>query len=421
MNEIVELMNGLEVTDFFSNPRARRRPIYDLPAGLGLGPAREASRLISACPAHVPTPLISLDKAAEAAGLAAIYYKDEGARFGLKSFKSLGGAYAVGRLMQRLIVADSGQELEFGEIIRGAAKEFVAACCVATASAGNHGRAVAAGARLFGCRAVIFLSEGVSPDREQAVRDLGAEVIRVPGTYDDAVLAADETSQQKGWHLVSDASSPEYEEIPRDVMAGYGVIMNEIEAQLPEAGEPGLAALTHVFLQVGVGTFASALAAYLGQRLGADRPQIIVVEPSNASCLFAAVQAGQLQKVYGALETMMGGLACAEAASLAFEVLSELGDHYMTLEDQGVVPLMRALALEQLGPKVEAGESGVAGLMGLLALAGDRELGPLAGLDGQSKALVIGTEGASDAKIYRQLTGLAPRLEADPFKEMTDQ
>lgn len=419
MSEFTDLFGNLEITDFLSNPRARRTPHYDLPAGLGLAPAQEVSRLISACPAYAPTPLYSLDAAAKAAGLGAIHYKDEGARFGLKSFKSLGGAYAVGRLMQRLISADSGQELEFSEIIRGAARAFVTVRCVATASAGNHGRAVAAGARLFGCRAVIFLSEGVSQDREDAVRTLGAEVIRVPGTYDDAARQAGETCRHEGWHLVSDASSPDYEEIPRDVMAGYGVIMSEIETQLGDSEDRGLATVTHVFLQAGVGTFASSMAAWLGQRMGADRPQIIIVEPANAACLIAAIRAGRAYKVEGALETMMGGLACAEAASLAFDVLSALGDHFMSLEDDAVVPLMQALALGQLGPKIEAGESGVAGLLGLLALSADKKLGPLVGLGSDTRALVIGTEGASDPTIYRQLTGLAPRADADPFEAFT--
>ncbi|MEE8371264.1 MAG: pyridoxal-phosphate dependent enzyme, partial [Sphingomonadales bacterium] len=277
--------------------------------------------------------------------------------------------------------------------------------------------AVAAGARLFGCRAVIFLAGGVSAAREDAVLTLGAEVRRVPGIYDDASRAAIETAGSEGWHLVSDASSPDYEEIPRDVMAGYGIILSEIEAQLRELENRGLAAITHVFLQGGVGTFASAIAAPLGELLGKSRPEIIIVEPANAACLLASIRAGRRQKIPGDLQTMMGGLACAEAGSLSFAVLGQLGDHFLSLEDTYVAPLMRALANGELGPKVEAGESGVAGLLGLLALAGDLKLGPLVGLDSRSRVLVIGTEGASDPVIYRELTGLKPKPARNFFEE----
>ena len=274
---------------------------------------------------------------------------------------------------------------------------------------------MAAGARLFGCRAVIFLGDDVSPERQDAVRSLGAEVERVSGTYDDAAGAAAETCRQRGWHLVSDASSPDYEAIPSQIMAGYGVIMREVEEQLAVCEEQGLGALSHVFLQAGVGTFSAAMAACIGARLGVARPQIIIVEPSRAACLLAAVRAGRRESVKGGLETMMGGLSCALAGSLSCAVLGQLGDHFMSLDDDGVGALMRALAEGRLGPPVEAGESGVVGLMGLLALATDDKLRRVGGLDGASKILLIGTEGASDPKIYRELTGMAPRVEADPF------
>ena len=103
---------------------------------------------ISKWEGYAPTPLISLNKLSKELNLNKIYYKDESKRFNLKSFKALGGAYAVEKVTQ-------------------GNKDIV----VATATAGNHGRSVAWGARRLGLKCKIFISEFVSDARGQAMAD----------------------------------------------------------------------------------------------------------------------------------------------------------------------------------------------------------------------------------------------------------
>src|SRR5690606_34870060 len=127
---------------------------------------------------------------------------------------------------------------------------------VACATDGNHGRSVAAGARFTGCRAVIFVHEGVAAERADAIAACGAEIRRVPGVYADAVAAAAREAGARGWILVADTASPGYERIPQLVAQGYTVMVREALAALPRPP-------THAFVQAGVGGLASAVAGYL--------------------------------------------------------------------------------------------------------------------------------------------------------------
>src|SRR5690606_6698488 len=103
---------------------------------------------------------------------------------------------------------------------------------------------VAAGARILGCRSVIFVHSGVSRSRSEAI---GAdEIVRVGGNYDLSVSEAERVSAERGWLLVSDTSWPGYEEVPSLVAQGYTIIAEEALHQLARQnhGTP-----THVFLQ----------------------------------------------------------------------------------------------------------------------------------------------------------------------------
>ncbi len=337
--------------------------------------AEEACAMISAWPGYQPTPLRSLPALARDAGVGEILYKDEGLRFGLGSFKALGGAYAVQRLTAQ----------------RGGAKGLTVAC----ATDGNHGRAVAWGARTLGANAVIYLHEQVSAGREAAIRDLGAETRRVPGNYDHSVRVCAEEAERHSWTVVSDTSWPGYEAIPRDVMQGYALLALEAEAQ---GARP-----THVFVQGGVGGIAAAVLSHFWEALGAARPVLIVVEPENAACLFESARHGRPTVVGGALDTIMAGLACGEASPLAWRLLETGADAFITIPDASAAVAMRRLA--RAG--VVGGESGVAGLAGLLAL--DQPMRAALRLDGASRVLCIGTEGATDPQIYQQIVGETPR------------
>lgn len=374
MSKIVALSPGR----FLANPALDRTLAYGAAERsiLSLEGATAAHRAISAWTGYAPTPLVALGALAKTLGVAEVRYKHEGARFGLKAFKALGGAYAVDRLVAA----------------RGGADGLVVTC----ATDGNHGRAVAWGARRVGAKAVIYIHENVSEGRAAAIASFGAEVRRVPGHYDDAVAEAARAANENGWSLVSDTSWPGYEDTPRDVMQGYTVMPREVE----DAGYRP----THVFVQGGVGGLAAAVLSWRWETFGADRPAMIVVEPAAADCLFQSAWQGREATSPGDLDTIMAGLACGVPSTLAWRLLSRGADAFVSVPDDGVPAAMRLMA----DHAVAAGETGVAGLVGLRAVAASVEARAAVGLGPSSRVLLYGTEGATDPSIYREIVGRSP-------------
>ncbi len=358
---------------------------------------RRAREEIASWPGYKPTPLISLPEIAKAAHVAGVYYKDESGRFGLGSFKALGGAYAV----MRLLVAELARRnvvpnATAAELAEGKYKDATGKITVTCATDGNHGRSVAWGAQRFGARCVIFVHEHVSQGRRDAIAHYGAEIRVVPGNYDDAVRAAQQTAEKEGWFVVSDTSYPGYTEVPRDVMQGYRLMADEALAALPQPP-------THVFVQGGVGGVAAAVSAQLRARHGAGTVKLVVVEPEKAACLLASAEAGEPVTVAGELDTLMAGLACGEPSLLAWQELERGAHAFMAVPDAAAVDCMRLLARRE--PKVVAGESAVAGLAALLLLVREPFGRAALGLDEASRVLVFGTEGATDPELYAKLVG----------------
>lgn len=365
--------------------------------------AAEAQAEITRWAGYSPTPLFPLDAISRSAGVRGVYYKDEGRRFEAASFKALGGAYAVQQLLRREIGARLDTDVSLEDVRERRYADEAARITVATATDGNHGRSVAWGAGRFGCTSVIYIHREVSEGRKRAMEAYGARVVRVDGNYDDSVRRAQADAGANGWFIVSDTSYPGYTTLPRYVMAGYTVMMKEILAQLP-AGR----ALTHVFLQGGCGGLAASVAAWLWQELGGRRPRLIVVEPVQADCLYASVSSGRRVDVDIREESLMAGLSCGEVSTLAWDVVSQAVSDFVAINDDMVAPAMRLLAHGNGAPPIVAGESAVPGLAVLLAASGRGELRNALGLTGDSEVLVLGTEGATDATIYKELTGLDP-------------
>ncbi|MGC9368353.1 MAG: diaminopropionate ammonia-lyase [Paracoccaceae bacterium] len=364
----------------------------------GLAAARAT---ISGWPGYAPTPLVALPGLAAELGVAALHYKDEGGRFGLGSFKALGGAYAVARLLQSELSKALGHAVSMDEVTGRAYPDEAARITVCCATDGNHGRSVAWGAQNFGCNCVIFIHATVSEARKMAIEAYGAEVRRCTGNYDDSVREAQETATREGWFVVSDTSYPGYMDIPKDVMQGYEVMAAEAFDALDEAP-------THVFLQTGVGGMAAAVTAQAVRRWGAGRPKIVLCDPDQSACWLDSIRAGQPTAVEGDLDTLMAGLACGEVSALAWEILRDHADAVMALTDAAAVAEMRRLARPVAGdPAVVAGESAVAGLAGLAAAMGDDEARAMLGLDAGSRVVVFGTEGDTDAALYEELVGLS--------------
>ncbi|MBA2781015.1 diaminopropionate ammonia-lyase [Billgrantia kenyensis] len=381
----------------FANPRAQRgTPIGERQRAVLSQEAMRAARdEIRTWPGYAPTPLVALNGLAKACDIARLDYKDEARRFGLNSFKALGGAYAVLRLLlQHLPPGVTSADLLAGRYREEASR--ITVCC---ATDGNHGRSVAWGAQQFGARCVIYLHPTVSQGREDAITQFGAEARRVPGNYDDSVRQAAVDAEANGWFVVSDTSYPGYMTVPRDVMQGYTVMVDEAVQQLPQPP-------THCFVQGGVGGLAAAVLAQLWEAYGPDRPRVIVVEPDRAACLYESARAGSPTAVHGDLDTLMAGLACGEASLLAWEVLDEGIDDFLTVTDEAAVEAMKLLAqgIDGDSPLV-AGESAVAGLAGLLIARQQPVLSQALGLDADSRVLLIGSEGATDEEVYRELVG----------------
>jgi len=382
---------------------AYRQPLDSQDAAL-FGPSSciDAERFFAEQPGYSPTPLHALPTMAREIGINAIHVKDEGERLGLNSFKALGGMYAVARLVLEEAGKILGRSLDFHELDTPPVRLIAATIVVACATEGNHGRSVAAGARLTGAAARIFVPAGVSSERRAAIVRLGAVVVPVAGTYDDAVTEAARACAEHGWHVVSDTSWPGYERIPGHVMQGYTLLMKEALVQLPRAP-------THVFIQAGVGGLAAALAAYLMLRFDGERPRLIVVEPERAACLFGSMRAGRAIRIPHAEATVMAMLECYAPSPVAWRVLTRAADAFITVDEDDAIAMMRRLALPRgRDPALVSGESGGVGLAGAVRALGDPHLCEAIGLTAHSRVLVINTEGATDPGLFEALAGIAP-------------
>lgn len=381
-----------------------RGPYPDaLRATLSHEAGKEALSTISAWRGYAETPLVSLDALAAQTGVSRIFYKQEAGRFGLGSFKALGGAYAVYRLLAAMIESETGNRPAPQDILDGRYADIVSRVTVTCATDGNHGRSVAWGARMFGCKSVIFIHATVSQAREHAIASYGAEVIRTVGNYDDSVREAARMAVENNWHVVSDTSYPGYTDVPRNVMQGYSVMADEAGRQLGDLHP------THIFIQGGVGGLAAAVTAHFWETHGPDAPVVTVVEPETAACLLESAVAGKPTAVGGDLETIMAGLACGEPSIIAWPILAGGASAFMAIPDHVVADAMRLLASGEAGARLVGGESGVAGLAGYLVAAAQPEWRRQLGLDENSVVLFFGSEGDTDPELYQSIVGRSAR------------
>ncbi|WP_170410104.1 pyridoxal-phosphate dependent enzyme [Ruegeria atlantica] len=304
--------------------------------------------LLAACPAYNPSPLETRSLQGQS-----ILIKDETNRMGLGAFKALGGVYAVARLIEARV----GHPLEAGAFLDEPVKTVARTMTFVCASAGNHGMAVAAGARLFGAKARIHLADTVPEDFAVRLRDKGAEVVRSGDDYEASVAAAIGDAEATGAIHLADGSWPGYTEPPRLVMEGYTVIAEEMRTQLQSSGKWP----SHVYLQAGVGGLAAGI-AYMIRSNWAVQPRIIVVEPDAAPCLRDSARAGQIVTVEGPVSNM-GRLDCKTPSMLALGILERCADDWVTISD--------AQALDAVEHARELGfattPSGAAGLAAFLA------------------------------------------------------
>ena len=334
----------------------------------------EAVKSISSWETYSPTPLIKLDKLRDELNFKEIYYKDEDKRFNLKSFKALGGAFAVNK-------------------IANTKKNVV----VATATAGNHGRSVAWGAQRLGLKCKIFISEFVSESRANAMRELNADVIRVKGNYDSSLKECIKQSEDNNWEIVQDVSWEGYKEVPKLIMAGYTIMIKEIMDQINNNS------FTHVFLQAGVGGMAAAMIAGFS-KFSKDIPKFIIVEPTNANCIFKSIEKNKPTSVNISKETIMGGMSCGDVSTVAWEILKKSTNYSLTIDDDAISTTVALLAKARLSEKkIIAGECAVPGVIALIGLFKKKEYLSKLKLNSDSKILLFGCEGLTDKAMYEKL------------------
>ena len=334
----------------------------------------EAYSSISSWESYTPTPLIKLNKLSNELGLNKIFYKDESKRFDLKSFKALGGAYAV-------------------EKITKGNKNIV----VATATAGNHGRSVAWGAKRLGLKCKIFISEFVSEARGQAMSDLGADVIKVKGNYEKSLIECIKQSTENNWQIVQDVAWKDYMIVPRYTMAGYTVMMKEIVDQIKNDQ------VTHIILQAGVGGMAGAMVAGIARYLK-NIPETIVVEPDSAACVMESIKTGKIEKIDIKRESLMGGMSCGEVSLVPWEILKNSVKFCISLPDDDIAKTMKLLGNSSFSEeKIIAGENSAPGIIGLITSCADDKIREKLRLNSKSNILVIGCEGDTDKEMYQKL------------------
>ena len=387
----------------FLNPRATRADYpAELSAIMNITQAHQSRAWLSSWRGiHRPaTPLYDLPDAAARCQVGRLCLKDESVRSPLGSFKALGAPIALVRQILRL-----HPDFEPAAILTGRYAEALRGYTVISATDGNHGRGLAAAAQDAGCRCVIVLHAHVSPEREQAIAAYGADIVRIAGNYDESVQEAARLAAAHGWQVIADTSYDGYEDIPRDVMQGYGAIAEEIVEQTSaQRGRAG--AFTHVFLQGGVGGMAAGLASYFWEYHGPQRPWFISVEPAQADCLLQSAIQGRPAKATGTVDSVMAGLACGETSPLAWRFLQPCVDVFMTIEDEQAIEAMRTLAQgSERDTPIVAGESGVAGLAALEWLRSDPQRSEQVGLTAESRVLIISTEGATAPREYTRLVG----------------
>ncbi len=379
-------------------------------AVLGKTAPRQVRPYLSLWPEFQVTPTFRMPNLAGKLGLGSLFIKDEGTRLGLGSFKALGGAYAVMRLVHGHVEQRLGRSVAIEELLRPQAREIAAELTIGCATDGNHGRSVAAGARLMGCRSIIFVHAGVSAARTDAIRSYADEVVRVAGTYDDSVDEALRVCTERGWLVVSDTSWPGYEATPGLVAQGYTILAEEALQQIAGFGEDSP---THVFLQAGVGCFAGAIACFLAERLAPARPKFVIVEPDRASCLLESFRRGEIVRLAQSEPTIMAGLECYKPSLVAWRILQNCADQFQSVPDEAAMEAMRVLARPRgHDPIVIAGESGAAGLAGLIAATRDTAQREALGLGPQSRVLLVNTETATDPASYEAIVGVAAHTAA---------
>lgn len=369
---------------------------------LNLDVAKKVNRFHKSFPIYEQTPLRELSNLASKLGVKSICVKDESYRFGLNAFKVLGGSYAIGSYIANNLNMDI-DELPYEKMISDEVRKEIGDITFISATDGNHGRGVAWTVNELKQSSVIYMPKGSSKERLENIRAAGAKADITELNYDDAVRLANQHANENGWILVQDTSWEGYEDIPTYIMQGYTTMAIEAYEQMGDK-KP-----THIFLQAGVGSFASAITGFFASIYGDDQPIITIVEPEEAACIFKTMKAndGEIHPVTGDMNTIMAGLACGEPVTVGIDILRNYCDNYVSCPDYTAAQGMRVLSSPIIGDdRIISGESGAAGFGLFYEIMTDKKMEEWKEklkIDEDSVLLFFSTEGDTDKENYNRV------------------
>lgn len=350
------------------------------------------------------TPLVDLKNLAKEIGLKSIFVKDESYRFGLNAFKVLGASYAIANYIKDKICLDENN-LSFDEITSSETKEKLGKITFATATDGNHGRAVAWTANKLGQKSKVFMPKGSSLERLENIRRENSDANIMEVNYDDCVRLAAKYAEENKGVLIQDTSWEGYTDVPKNIMKGYMTMAYEAYNDFREKG----IFPSHIFLQAGVGSMAASVTAFFRNVMKDNPPKIIIVEPNKANCLYRTADAndGKLHFVKGDLDSIMAGLNCGEPVTIGWPILESYADYFLSVDDIFTKIGMRVLANNiSDDKKIISGESGAVTSGIVYSLMTDdslRNYREKIGLDKDSVVFCISTEGDTDKKSYKEI------------------
>ena len=362
--------------------------------------AEKALRFHESIPSYKETSLVSLKDAAKENGVKAIYVKDESSRFGLKAFKGLGGSYCMFRILCEKLGLDESSS-DYTTFLREEIRKASSQIEFVTATDGNHGKGVSWAAKLFGCKAHVFMPKGTVEARRKAIEEAGSAVAEITDwNYDRTVQHAAALAEKNGWILIQDTAWDGYETYPEWIIDGYLTMAAETIRQMNRVLP------THIFLQAGVGAMAGGIEAFFMNLADDFLPLVTIVEPEEAACIYQSVLAGdgEMHPLAGDPVTIMAGLNCGTPCKVVWPVLRDCSACFCACKDSVTEQGMRAYA-NPVGsdPAVVSGESGAVTYGLLLSILQSDELRRLFHIDENSVILLISTEGDTDPDGYRRV------------------
>ncbi|QUC66283.1 diaminopropionate ammonia-lyase [Aristaeella hokkaidonensis] len=362
--------------------------------------AAETLRFHRSIPVYAETRLVSMQSLAEQAQVRAIFVKDESSRFGLKAFKGLGGSYCMFRILCERFGLNPA-EADYTSFLREDIRKACGEITFATATDGNHGKGVSWAAKLFGCKARVFMPKGTVEARRLAIEEAGSAIAEITEwNYDHTVRYAASLAEQNGWILIQDTAWDGYEQYPAWIIEGYLTLAAEAVSQMN-----GLSP-THIFLQAGVGSMAAGIEAYFINLNKENPPLVSIVEPKASACIYESALAGdgKAHTVAGNPVTIMAGLNCGTPCSTIWPILRDCSAYFCACDDAVTEQGMRAYAHPAgTDTAVVSGESGAVTYGLLLSILESEELRSLFRINKDSVVLLISTEGDTDPDGYRRV------------------